>query len=127
MSNFLEIFLERLKTIQGKRSVSAFARELGIPQKSLDNYVKGLRKPSVELILLVCSKCGVSADYLLGLSDSPHGGQGGNSATNSPGAAVGAGASVRTVPPPAPPPSGQCADCATVAALRDVIRALSPR
>lgn len=48
--------------------MSSFARFIGIPQKSLDNYLKQGRKPSLELVLLVCSKCGVSADWLLGLS-----------------------------------------------------------
>ena len=49
-------------------SVSAFSRFLGINQKTLDLYVKGERKPSVELIVAVCSKCGKTADWLLGLS-----------------------------------------------------------
>ncbi len=58
----------RVDSLRGGRSVSSFARFIGIPQKSLDNYLKQGRKPSLELILLVCSKCGVSADWLLGLS-----------------------------------------------------------
>ena len=52
-------------------SVSAFARFLGLNQKTLDLYMKGERKPSVELIVAVCSKCGRSADWLLGLSPPP--------------------------------------------------------
>lgn len=50
-------------------NVSAFARFLGLNQKTLDLYIKGDRKPSVELIFSVCSKCGVSSDWLLGLTD----------------------------------------------------------
>lgn len=61
-------FLERLQECQNGMSVSAFARFLGLNQKTLDLYMKGERKPSVELILAVCSKCGRSADWLLGLS-----------------------------------------------------------
>ena len=49
-------------------SVSAFARFLGLNQKTLDLYMKGERKPSVDLIVAVCTKCGRSADWLLGLS-----------------------------------------------------------
>ena len=48
-------------------NVSEFARFLGMNQKSLDNYVKGQCKPSVELVVTVCIKCDVSADWLLGL------------------------------------------------------------
>lgn len=61
-------FLERLQECQNGMSVSAFARFLGLNQKTLDLYMKGERKPSVELIVAVCSKCGRSADWLLGLS-----------------------------------------------------------
>lgn len=59
-------FLERLNECRNGMSVSAFARFLGMNQKTLDLYVKGERKPSVDLVLAVCSKCGRSADWLLG-------------------------------------------------------------
>lgn len=61
-------FLERLSEQKGDMSVSAFSRFLGINQKTLDLYMKGQRKPSVELVVAVCSKCGCSADELLGLA-----------------------------------------------------------
>ena len=61
-------FLERLSKYKGSMSVSAFARHLGMNQKTLDLYMKGERKPSVDLVISVCSKCGCSADELLGLA-----------------------------------------------------------
>lgn len=61
-------FLERLNECRNGMSVSAFSRLLGLNQKTLDLYIKGERKPSVELVLAVCSKCGRSADWLLGTS-----------------------------------------------------------
>ena len=64
-----KLFLSRLKELQGSNSVSAFARYLEMPQKTVDTYIKDQRKPSVEFVVRVCSKCGVSADWLLGLSD----------------------------------------------------------
>ena len=64
-----KIILTRLKDLQGENSVSAFARFLEMPQKTVDTYINGQRKPSVEFIMRVCSKCHVSADWLLGLSD----------------------------------------------------------
>lgn len=67
------IFITRLKELQGENPVTAFARYLEIPQNTLDCYIKGRRKPSVELILRVCKKCGVSADWLLGLSEARDG------------------------------------------------------
>ena len=59
-------FLDRLNECRNGMSVSAFARFLGLNQKTLDLYIKGERKPSVELVLAICSKCGRSADWLLG-------------------------------------------------------------
>ena len=62
-------FLERLNICRNGMSVSAFSRLLGLNQKTLDLYIQGERKPSVELIVAVCSKCGRSSDWLLGLAD----------------------------------------------------------
>ena len=64
-----KLFLSRLKELQGSNSVSAFARYLEMPQKTVDTYIKEQRKPSVEFVTRVCSKCHVSADWLLGLTD----------------------------------------------------------
>ena len=66
----LKEFLERLDECRNGMSVSAFARFLGLNQKTLDFYMKGERKPSVDLIVAVCSKCGRTADWLLGLTSS---------------------------------------------------------
>ena len=63
------LFITRLIELQGENTVTAFARYLEIPQNTLDCYIKGRRKPSVELVLRVCKKCGVSSDWLLGLSE----------------------------------------------------------
>ena len=70
-----KLFLSRLKELQGSNSVSAFARYLEMPQKTVDTYIKDQRKPSVEFVVRVCSKCGVSADWLLGLSEDRGGSQ----------------------------------------------------
>ncbi len=70
------LFMTRLKELQGENTVTAFARYLEIPQNTLDCYIKGRRKPSVELVLRVCKKCAVSADWLLGLSEDRSGVQG---------------------------------------------------
>lgn len=65
----MESFLERLKQLQGEDNVSAFARRIGVPQKTLDHLVKGERKPSVEVIRAIALACKVSADWLLGLPE----------------------------------------------------------
>lgn len=71
----MTIFVSRLNELRGEMSVAAFARSLNMPQNTLDCYIKGRRKPSVDLLIRVCDKCGVSADWLLGLSDNRDGSQ----------------------------------------------------
>lgn len=63
-------FPQRLAQLQGNRNVSEFARFLGIPQASVDRYLKGQRTPTGEIIYQICKKANISADWLLGLSDS---------------------------------------------------------
>lgn len=69
MCKKFSVTISRLKCLQGDMSVAAFARYIGIPQKTLDSCIKGERKPSVEILMHVCARCACSADWLLGLSD----------------------------------------------------------
>ena len=62
-------FIERVFSVKGSLTTSAFAREIGMQQKTVDLYLKGERKPSVEFIRSICSKFDVSADWLLGLPE----------------------------------------------------------
>lgn len=67
-SNF-EQLINRVKTLPGADNVSGFARNVGMNQKTVDLYMKGERKPSLEFVLSICSRFAVSADWLLGLRD----------------------------------------------------------
>ena len=79
-------------------------------QKTVDFYMKGERKPSVELIVSVCSKCNVSADWLLGLTDSvPLTVQASRSAVT-----IGGGDATNSICP-------DCRDCPTVARLTKLL------
>lgn len=122
----MQIFSERLKALRGSVSQSAFAKRLGLGQVTYGRYELGTREPDLETLSRIGFTLSVSVDYLLGLTDDPSPvRQGSNSATNSPGAAVGTGASVRTVPQPPAAAPWQCRDCPTVAALREAVAALS--
>ena len=59
--------ISRIRTIQGRLSTVDFAREIEMTQQTVDLYLKGARKPSLEFVYKVCSTFGVSADELLGL------------------------------------------------------------
>ena len=56
--------------LQGCLNTSAYARKLGVPQKTLDAYLRGERKLSIDLLKHICTSHKVSADYILGI-DSP--------------------------------------------------------
>ncbi len=68
----MEMFLSRMNELKGSMSVSAFSRKAEIPQPSMDKYLKG-RLPSIEVLARLACRFGVSADWLLGLSDFPGG------------------------------------------------------
>ena len=47
------------------------AGELGISQALLSHYENGAREPGLRFVCRVCDYYGVTADYLLGRSESP--------------------------------------------------------
>jgi hypothetical protein len=49
------------KVLQGK-SVNARAKEIGLPQKSLDQYVKANRLPDCEVAITLANAAGVSIE-----------------------------------------------------------------
>jgi len=69
----MDVFIDRMNELKGSMNVSAFARRANIPQPSMDKYLKG-RLPSIEILESLCCRFGVSADWLLGLSDDRRGG-----------------------------------------------------
>ena len=64
-----EIFSLRIKKLIGDGSVAGFARLTGIQQPSMDRYVKGVHTPNAEALIAISSRCGVTTDWLLGLTD----------------------------------------------------------
>ena len=52
------------------------AADLKISQALLSHYENGAREPGLDFVCRACRYYGVSADYLLGLSDSPRPGGG---------------------------------------------------
>ena len=67
----METFGDRLEKLRGSLSQKEFAQKLGVPLTSYTNWVGGTSSPKMEYIVMLCTKLGVSADWLLGLSASP--------------------------------------------------------
>ena len=65
----LPIFTERFRELQGDRSNTEFADFLGISRQTVGFYYNGDRVPDAITLTKISQKCGVSADWLLGLSE----------------------------------------------------------
>lgn len=67
------IFIKRLNEIRKEKKLSqkALAIKVGIPRTTLENYETGKTNISTKSLYLICQKCNVSADYLLGKTDNP--------------------------------------------------------
>lgn len=61
----------RLRIMRGTESQTAFAGRLGLKQAIYSHYETGRKNPSLDVLVLIARALGVTADYLLGLSDDP--------------------------------------------------------
>lgn len=64
--------MSKLRKARGLSQRTA-AADLGISQALLSHYENGAREPGLGFLCRACKYYGVSADYMLGLSDSPAG------------------------------------------------------
>lgn len=62
--------VEHLKELQGERTQKEFAALLGIPLNTYTNWLLYQRRPTIDAVISICTRLGVSADWLLGLTDS---------------------------------------------------------
>lgn len=60
---------ERLQLVLRDRNKRAIARELGLGASTFASYVAGRRTPDPNTLAKLCRHLGLSADWLLGLSD----------------------------------------------------------
>ena len=68
-------FPETLSVLRHERNISqrTAAAALNISQALLSHYENGAREPGLDFVRRACAYYGVSADYLLGLSELPVG------------------------------------------------------
>ena len=64
------IFKERFRELQGEMSNTEFADFLGMSRQTVGFYLNGNRVPDIIGLEQIARKCNVSADWLLGLSES---------------------------------------------------------
>lgn len=68
MLNIFANVVKGAKSLQQEMTTVEFAARLGMTQQTVDLYLKGARKPSLEFVYNLCRVFDVSADWLLGLS-----------------------------------------------------------
>ncbi len=55
--------------IEQNLTQSAFAKQVGIKQSQVSEWLKGKAKPGYDMLRQICMTYNISADYFLGLSD----------------------------------------------------------
>lgn len=55
--------------IEQNLTQSAFAKQVGIKQSQVSEWLKGKAKPGYDMLRQICITYNISADYFLGLSD----------------------------------------------------------
>lgn len=69
-------FATRLRVVRAQRpeiTQQTVAEQLGCSQNAISKWEKGMSQPSADHIAGICDLFGVSADYLIGRTDSPTG------------------------------------------------------
>lgn len=64
-------FKDRLKDLREQRALSqkALADKLDVNKQTISQYERGVRKPDLEMLSLLCDFFNVSSDYMLGKTD----------------------------------------------------------
>ncbi len=60
----------RLKELRGNKTQDYTAKQLGLTQRSYQNYESGSRQADYETLIKMAKYFNVSVDYLLGITDS---------------------------------------------------------
>ena len=64
-----DLFVERLKEAIDGKSIAIFSKFVGIPDRTINSWVRKITTPNMEYIIRLAQKLGCSAGYLLGLED----------------------------------------------------------
>ena len=64
-----KVFISRMQELINGRDIAEFARSIGFKAETIRRYVKGERAPNGAFLYDLCKATGISANWLLGLSD----------------------------------------------------------
>lgn len=62
---------ERIKELRTEKNLTqqSLAKAIGVSQKAIDYWERGVNEPKASYIVLLCDHFGVTADYLLCRTD----------------------------------------------------------
>ena len=68
----MKTFHEKIKELRTERGLTQkqVAEHIGLTKNALGNYEAGIREPSLDILRKLCDLFDVSADYLIGRTDS---------------------------------------------------------
>lgn len=64
--NYMEIFAKNLKLLIGDKTISAFARQVGIPQQTISRYLLCQREITLENLCKIADFFDEDIDALIG-------------------------------------------------------------
>ncbi|MBQ2741262.1 MAG: helix-turn-helix transcriptional regulator [Oscillospiraceae bacterium] len=64
-------FGNKIKALRSEQGITQqqLAKKLGLVRATVSAYEQGIKYPSIDVLIKLCSFFNVSSDYLLGLSD----------------------------------------------------------
>lgn len=68
-SNEKKLLPSRLRSLRGSRTQAEIAAVLGMKQPMWARYEQGITTPGADVLIHICTTCGISSDWLLGLTD----------------------------------------------------------
>ena len=67
-----DVFPDRMRMLADEfPSVKLFADMMGVDKYTIYHYIQGKGLPRAEILRDVCLNCGVTADWLLGITNDP--------------------------------------------------------
>jgi len=66
---YKSMFAERLCEYLNGRSIASFSKIIGVPERTLNSWIRKETTPRMEYLILLAQELGCSLDYLVGLED----------------------------------------------------------
>lgn len=68
-----EIFIERLQSLMDEQNLThqAMAEKISVSRSAVTQYLLGIKRPSIDILIAIARYFEVSIDYLVGETENP--------------------------------------------------------